>query len=166
MQALTVRPLEAQHFAPFGDVIEVSDRAERRMINEGSAQRYHDLARLDLLQEGGRPIVSLFRATPLALPITIKMMERHPKSSQAFIPLSPHSYLVVVAPPGALDAGMIEAFAARPDQGVNYAPGVWHHYLLALGAVSDFLVIDRDGPGENLDEVHLAAADQRLVRIL
>jgi len=44
------------------------------------------------------------------------------------------------------------AFLARGDQGVSYAADVWHHPLLALQAVSDFLVVDRDGPGENCEK--------------
>ncbi|TAH47498.1 MAG: ureidoglycolate lyase, partial [Betaproteobacteria bacterium] len=43
----------------------------------------------------------------------------------------------------------------RGDQGVNYATGVWHHPLLALESVCDFLVLDRSGPGHNCDEVQL-----------
>ena len=35
------------------------------------------------------------------------------------------------------------------------AAGVWHHPLLALDAVCDFIVIDRRGPGPNCDEVEL-----------
>ncbi|WP_038001480.1 ureidoglycolate lyase, partial [Thauera linaloolentis] len=46
-------------------------------------------------------------------------------------------------------------FLAQPHQGVNYAPGVWHHPLLALDAVSEFIVIDRAGPGHNCDEITL-----------
>jgi ureidoglycolate lyase len=45
---------------------------------------------------------------------------------------------------------------AQGDQGVNYAPGVWHHPLIAVGEVSDFLVIDREGPGDNCEEFRLA----------
>ena len=45
-------------------------------------------------------------------------------------------------------------FRASGNQGVCYAPNVWHHPLLALGQVSDFLVVDRDGPGTNLEETH------------
>ena len=45
----------------------------------------------------------------------------------------------------------------RPDpigeQGVSYDRGVWHHPLLVLQPVQDFLVIDRQGDGHNLDEV-------------
>jgi ureidoglycolate lyase len=103
----------------------------------------------------GRAGISLFRSTPLPSPI-LRVMERHPFGSQAFMPLSGRPYLVVVAPPGDFDPGAVEAFLATPDQGVNYAPGVWHHFLLALEAESDFLVIDRLAPDENCDEVELA----------
>jgi ureidoglycolate lyase len=33
---------------------------------------------------------------------------------------------------------------------------VWHHPLIALGGVSDFIVVDRGGDGLNLNEQDLA----------
>ena len=100
-------------------------------------------------------IVSIFRSTPVTLPFTLTVMENHPLGSQAFMPLSGRPYIVVVAPQGPFDAGKIEAFRAAPGQGVNFRPGTWHHFNLALEAVSDFLVIDRDGRGDNCEEVTL-----------
>ena len=85
--------------------------------------------------------------------------------SQAFVPLSARPYLVAVAPAGDFDPAKLMVFLAQPGQGVNYAKGVWHHYLLPLEAESDFLVIDREGPGENLNELELAPADQVMVRL-
>jgi ureidoglycolate lyase len=161
-RALTPRPLTAGAFAAFGDVIEASDRAEQLDINYGHTVRFNDLAAIDVDDEGGRAIVSLFRADPLTPPL-LKVFERHPLGSQAFVPLGAHGYLVAVAPAGDFDAAAVQVFVAGPDQGVNYRKGVWHHFLLALHARSDFLVIDRAGPGENLDEIHLAPADQILV---
>jgi len=150
---LVARPLTREAFAPFGDVIGTGEAARRFSINAGNTERYHDLARIDA-GEGGRAIVSIFRGQPRQLPFPVTLMERHPLASQAFVPLSGRPYLVVVAPPGpAPRGGDLQAFVARPDQGVNYAPGVWHHPLLALEDVSDFLVIDRDGPGHNCEEV-------------
>jgi ureidoglycolate lyase len=147
--------LTAAAFAPYGDVIEAGDHAEQRVINYGNTVRFHDLAQLDLGAEQGKPLLSLFRSTPLARPVAIKVMERHPLSSQAFYPLGPHPYLVVVAEKGDFDPGKLKAFLAGPGQGVNYHKGVWHHYSLALEDVSDFLVIDRGGPEKNCDEVFL-----------
>lgn len=155
---LPVEPLTREAFAPFGDVIEASEVVQHFPINAGNTERYHDLARLDAGSDG-RLIVSIFRGQPRALPFTVGMMERHPKGSQAFVPLSGRSYLVVVAPPGDVPtAHTLRCFRANAGQGVNYAIGVWHHPLLALDAVSDFLVIDRSGPGPNCDEIVLDPA--------
>ena len=97
-------------------------------------------------------------------------MERHPLSSQAFIPLSDNPYLVIVAPPGELDDSMIQVCKASAKQGVNYHPGTWHHYSLALDGVSDFLVVDRESPQAtpdieegNCDEVILSQTLEILI---
>ena len=103
-------------------------------------------------------IVSLFRARPLDPPV-LKIFERHPLGSQGFVALEGRPFLVAVAPTGDFDPTAIRLFRAAAHQGVNYRKGVWHHFLLPLDAQSDFLVIDRAGPGENLDEVQLDEAD-------
>jgi ureidoglycolate lyase len=160
MRTLTPRPLTAEAFAPYGQVIEAAAAREAIPINYGATTRFHDLAGVNVGDQGGEVCVSIFRSSPLPQPIEIKLMERHPLGSQAFVPLSGRPYLVVVAPAGELDPDRIEAFLAGPHQGVNYAKGTWHHYSLALDAESDFLVIDRKGPGGNLDEFELAAGDR------
>ena len=149
---LKPKPLTAEAFAPFGDVIEA--RGIPRDINYGATTRFHDLANIDP-GEQGKAIVSIFRSAPPAYPFALKVMENHPDASQAFMPLGNKPYLVVVAPIGKFDAAALQAFVASPGQGVNYRRGVWHHYSLALDGVSDFLVIDRDGPGDNLEEIEL-----------
>lgn len=152
---LEVQPLTRKAFAPFGEVIEASDAAKHFTINAGNTERYHDLANIEPGPEG-RVIVSIFRGQPRSLPFTVQMMERHPLASQAFIPMSGRPYLVVVAPAGEPPGvGDLQVFLARGDQGVNYATGVWHHPLLALEEVCDFLVVDRSGPNPNCDEVQL-----------
>lgn len=152
---LVIEALTAKAFQPFGEVIETSDAVNHFSINGGNTERYHDLARLDAGADG-RIIASIFRGLPRALPFTLEMMERHPKASQAFMPLSGRPYLVVVAPPGKPPvAEDLRCFLAGPGQGVNYATGTWHHPLLALEAVSDFLVLDRAGEGPNCDEIVL-----------
>ena len=152
---LEIQPLTREAFAPFGEIIEASDAAQHFTINAGNTERYHDLAHIEP-GPNGRVIVSIFRGQPRSLPFTVQMMERHPLASQAFVPMSGRPYLVVVAPAGA-PPGVedLKVFLARGDQGVNYATGVWHHPLLALEGVCDFLVVDRSGPGHNCDEVQL-----------
>ena len=152
---LNVRPLTREGFLPFGETIQAGDPQQRLVINEGTAERYHALANIDAGPQG-RTIVSIFRSQPRELPLTIATMERHPLASQAFMPLSGRRWLVVVAPAGAPPtAEDLVAFVASGEQGVNYAPGVWHHSLIALDAASDFLVVDRSGPGDNCDETAL-----------
>lgn len=156
--ALVPEPLTREGFAPFGDVI-MTDGARFFSINAGSTIRFDDLATVDTASGGGRTLVNIFRAAPLPLPLDIAMMEKHPLGSQAFIPLGREPFLVVVAPRGAtIVPGDVRAFITDGGQGVNYARGVWHHPVIALGGETDFLVIDRGGEGDNLAEWHFDAA--------
>ena len=100
----------------------------------------------------------------------VALLERHPYSSQLFVPLNaPRRYLVVVALPAAEPPGVdvrregaappdmttLRAFMARRDQGVNYAAGVWHHPLAALDDATDFAcVVYEDG---SPDDCHVLA---------
>lgn len=154
-QSLSPIALTKEAFTDFGDVIEASQESNSIAINHGFTQRFHDLAHLDLNQQNGKTLLSIFRSTPLPKPITIKLMERHPLSSQAFMPLGENPYLVVVAPAGEFDETKISVFLAQAHQGVNYHKGTWHHFSLALNSQSDFLVIDRGGDEHNCDEVML-----------
>ena len=154
MRDHSITPLTREAFAPFGDVITL-DGARRYPINDGTTERFHDLASVDVSDQAGKPLISLFRGKPRSLPFEVKLMERHPLGSQAFFPLSPRPYLVIVAAPGELDERSIRIFLARQGEGVNYAKGAWHHGLFVLYAESDFIVVDRGGPGSNCDEVSL-----------
>jgi ureidoglycolate lyase len=156
MKVLRPLPLTREAFSPFGDVIEL-EGARRFEINAGTTQRFHDLAKVDTAAEGGRPLVNLFRAQARALPLHLTSMERHPLGSQAFIPLVPRPYLVVVAADAAGRPAALQAFITRGWQGVNYARNVWHHPLLALHEDNDFIVVDRGGEGCNLEEWRLRA---------
>ncbi len=147
---ISVRPLSKAAFAGFGDVIETRG-VKQLLINAGTTTRFHDLAAIDVTDQDGRPIISIFRGQPFAFPVEITMMERHPLGSQVFFPLANRPFLVVVAPDEDGRPGTPLAFLAAGDQGVNYAKNTWHHPLLALDAVSDFLVVDRGGASDNLE---------------
>lgn len=150
MIAIRVQPLSQTAFAPFGQVIE-ADPARMVKINAGRTMRFDGLAVPDC-DKDGRAQISIFRGTPWGDPIRIAMVERHPLGSQAFMPLQQRDWLVVVALHPA--PGACRAFRARGDQGVQIARGVWHHPLVVLAGPQDFLVIDRGGPGDNLEEHH------------
>lgn len=144
---IQVEPLTREAFAPFGDVIEVAG-ARQFEINSGFTTRVHDLCQTQALGTDARVIVNFFLGRPR--PLEVKMLEAHPYGSQAFIPLQPLDWWVVVAEEPKLDA--VRVFRAKGNQGVNYRAGVWHHPLL-VDAQQDFIVIDRDGDEKNLEEV-------------
>jgi ureidoglycolate lyase len=158
---ILIEKLTAEAFAPFGQVISTQG-AHHYPINNGMTERYHDLARVELGGENPRPLISIFRGQPYDLPLSLTMIERHPLGSQAFYPLSGRPFLVVVAPDEAGTPGTPRAFLTGEGEGVNIAIDTWHGVLTPLGETSDFLVVDRGGDGNNLEE-HVFAAPYRIV---
>jgi ureidoglycolate lyase len=151
---LKAEPLTKAAFAPFGDVVEM-DGASPIQINQGFAQRFNTLAQIDVSSEAGETNISLFTANPRPQPIAINLMERHPLGTQLFYPLQDKPWLIVVcADP--MDPKTYRAFSATGRQGINYHRNVWHFPLLVFDTESRFLVVDRKGPGKNLEEVELA----------
>jgi ureidoglycolate lyase len=148
---LDIHPLTKSAFAPFGDVIEL-DPATVRHINGGNTERFHALASAEVAGEGARVIVNLFRGQPRSFPYEVGMMERHPLGSQSFSPLADRPFLVVVSEDEGGKPGRPKVFLASGGQGVHYRRNVWHHPLMALDEPSTFVVVDRDGPGNNLEE--------------
>jgi ureidoglycolate lyase len=145
-------PLTRERFLPFGDVIEAHG-ARPGTMNSARFERFDDLCSVDTGAHG-RASVSIARcrsATPL--PYRFDVVERHPLSSQAFVPLAPARFVVVVAPPGeSVEADELRAFVTNGRQGVNYHRGTWHMPLIAFETGQAFLVIDRAGDLPNCDE--------------
>ncbi|MCI5101180.1 ureidoglycolate lyase [Phaeobacter italicus] len=149
MQTIIIQPMTAAAFAPFGDLIDCSGAADK-IINQGLCGRFHDRAQMDFAN--GRAGISLFRAEPRHLPLSLEMVERHPEGSQAFIPMSEHGFLVIVAPDDAGKPGQPLAFETAPGQAINFHRGTWHGVLTPLHAPGLFAVVDRIGDGANLEE--------------
>lgn len=148
-RVLTPAPLTAEAFAPFGDVLEIAGAVDR-VINQGLCGRFHDRAALDF--SDGRAGISLFDATPRCLPYVLDMVERHPDGSQAFIPMQEHPFLVIVAADAEGSPARPRAFLTNGAQGINLYRNVWHGVLTPLASPGRFAVIDRIGPGPNLQE--------------
>jgi ureidoglycolate lyase len=149
---LRLEALTAAAFEPFGEVIGTEGRVAEE-INDGRTRKFADLARVDVTAAGGRTVVHLYRSQPVEAPLRIERMERHPLGSQAFVPLHPRPFVVIVAPAGDTPRrDAVRAFLTDGAQGVNLARGVWHHSQVTLGEPSDYLVIDRAGPGANFEE--------------
>jgi ureidoglycolate lyase len=145
MHQIRVHPLSAEAFAPFGDVLDAT--GDFRLINAGLCKRHHDRATLDFGDAGGG--ISIFHAEPRALPYSFDLIERHPEGSQAFLPMTQHPFLVIVAPD--LQAKP-RAFLTNGAQGINLHRGIWHGVLTPLHAPGLFAVVDRIGPTPNLEE--------------
>jgi ureidoglycolate lyase len=154
MVTLSIAPLTKEAFAPFGDVVETEGMTPLS-INQGYARRFNGLANIDVAAEGGQVNISWFVASVRPAPIEIRLMERHPLGSQLFMPLNGADWLVVVCADPAVSSSY-RAFAAKGHQGVNYARNCWHHPLLVLEERSPFLVVDRKGDGDNLEEYWLS----------
>ena len=144
-----IEPLSSEAFAPFGDVLDVSGDPDQ-IINQGLCGRYHDRATLDF--SDGRAGISLFHAEPRMLPMTLEMVERHPCGSQAFIPMSAKSFLVIACEDDGGKPGLPMAFLTEPGQGINFHRNTWHGVLTPLHEPGIFAVIDRIGDGANLEE--------------
>jgi ureidoglycolate lyase len=149
MPELKALPLTAEAFAPYGDILDAT--GDFRLINEGMCKRHHDRAVLDFGPEG-RAGISIFRAVPRALPYDFALVERHPEGSQAFLPLSEHPFLVIVAPDAGGTPGTPHAFLTNGAQGINLHRGTWHGVLAPLSAPGLFAAVDRIGPTPNLEE--------------
>ncbi len=148
---IVVQPLNAQAFKKYGDVIE-KEGATRFDINNGLCMRYHDLANVEISGPQARSMISILTGEPYTLPLYLPMVERHPLGSQAFVPITDNPFLVVVCDDHDGVPGVPKAFITSRRQGVNIGQNVWHGVLTPLIGVSDFVVIDRGGEGNNLEE--------------
>ena len=142
MSIITPQPLVPETFAPFGDVIQAG-LGEVTRVNEGRADRFDSGARLDRLLAETVPVAAVYRIDASTLPLRIGRLERHPLSSQLFIPMNAGRYLVVTVPSdikGNPIPAEAAAFVATGSQAINYQPGVWHCPLVALDQPADFVM--------------------------
>lgn len=150
MTQIRIENLTAAAFAPFGEVLAPRATPDR-LINAGRCERHHALAMVE--RGAGEAIISIFRSLPVSLPYDCTLLERHPLGSQAFMPMGSGAWLSVVAPDDAGRPGPLRAFLVPAQTGVNLRAGTWHGVLTPLDDAADFLVIDREGTGTNLEEI-------------
>lgn len=150
-KTILAAPLTKEAFAPFGQVL-TTEGAHHYPINNGMTERFHDLANVEIGGENGRTLISIFRGKPYQLPLSLTLVERHPLGSQAFMPLHRRPFLVIVAPDQDGVPGTPLAFLTEPGVGINIGRNVWHGVLTTLEEEGDFLVVDRGGDGDNLQE--------------
>ena len=143
------KKITRKNFQKFGDLISIKKKKSIN-INDGYAKRFDNLCRINTSSKKGKTIMSIFSAKKRKFPMNIKMMEKHPLGSQAFIPMKETTFLVFVAPKGKRpNTKKIESFIVPKQTGINYKPGIWHFPLISSKNMN-FLVIDRKGIGNNL----------------
>ncbi len=143
------KKINSKNFKKFGDLICTRKRRPIK-INNGYANRYDNLCKINTSAKNGSTTVSIFSAKKRRFPMNIKMMEKHPLGSQAFIPMKECTFLVFVAPRGEKpNVKKIESFIVPKQTGINYKPGIWHFPLISKRKMN-FLVVDRKGKGNNL----------------
>lgn len=134
-------PIDAERFAPYGQLIEVP--------SNGTRQDY--AGNLSVAAPGLKPNLAVIRAEPKPMPFSLEAMERHPSSSQAFMPLSAARYLVLVCPgktDGTPDFDRLEAFTCTGNQAVNYNRNTWHHGMTTIGEAGTFTMFMWDEGNE------------------
>ncbi|CAG8697025.1 16938_t:CDS:2 [Dentiscutata erythropus] len=186
-EILMAQPLTYEAFAPYGHVIDsfkepsvspfmtsITNNLRVTPANQGTARKYNHIAPVinfretDIISSDkgtvvqfvakARPNLSLFRCSPMNLPISIKMLEKHSYSSQAFIPMNNGSkakgYLVIVClgdKDGNPNLETLRPFIAKNCQGISYNPGVWHHPMIALKETTNFVCLTHESGNQLQD---------------
>ena len=148
---LIAQPLTKERFATYGQVSE-KEGSESFLINNGNCRRHHALATAEIAGPDCGVGISIFAGQPYELPLQLSLVERHPLGSQAFYPLGDKPWLVIVCDDEDGSPVSPQVFLASADQGISLNRGVWHGVLTPLHEACDFLVVDRIGEGNNLEE--------------
>lgn len=142
MRIIPIEPLDERAFSAFGSLLVAPDDGPRQ-----------DRATpIENLRARASANLALVRSEPFAGLMPLTRMERHPHSSQAFLPLAVGSYLVVVAPDrdGRPDEAAIRAFRVPGRAGINYRAGAWHAHLMTTSAPGTFaMLVHEDGTAED-----------------
>tara|TARA_B100000131_G_C17890897_1_gene522260 strand:- start:44 stop:556 length:513 start_codon:yes stop_codon:yes gene_type:complete len=155
MIKVSVKKLTSNNFKKFGHVISAKNNKNALLINNGWTKRLNKLSSYQSLEKNASmPIISIFRGYRRDFPIEVKMLECHPLASQAFIPLFGGDWLIVACPGNEKkpDISKIECFIASQSQGINFFPGTWHHPLIIIDKVQDFLILDRDDENDKINK--------------
>ena len=150
---IVARPLTQPNYARYGNVLS-SARGDVAAVaaNLGTAQKRNRLAPLINRRPGAEANLSVLHCSPVAeRPVPLRLLEKHPHSTQLFVPMNARRYLVVVAEGSdAPDLTTLAAFIAEGPQAITYHPGIWHHPMIALDEVIDFvcLVFDDGTAGD------------------
>lgn len=184
---IRARKLTPEAFAPFGGVISADDQIKKVQVslaNYGTATKIHKVAPIINNYANcasGQPATAnwnifrcsapkhLIRRSEGSKVYTAKVLERHPYSSQTFIPMGQDrsliSYIVIVAktdeatPQKLPDPTTVQAFVCRGNQSITYGPGIWHAPMVVIDDTIDHIdfavLIHENGvPEEDCEECY------------
>ena len=126
---IQAEPLTPEGFAPFGHVARPGLGAVKT-IRDGAVRLSKSTTAFDHLPDAPGAALDFYEVQPEVGHLTARVVERHPRSSQLFCPMGTGRWLVAVWPDGPDGAPL--AFVAGPQDVVTYAPGLWHHGIVAL----------------------------------
>lgn len=112
------------------------------VANLGTALRFDDVVACVNTRPDAELKVKVFRSQPVACERRpLALLEKHPCSTQLFIPMNASRYIALVALGGdEPDLATLAAFVVEGARGISYGPGVWHHPMLTLDKETDFVV--------------------------
>ncbi|ODQ68579.1 ureidoglycolate hydrolase [Nadsonia fulvescens var. elongata DSM 6958] len=185
---ITASELRPEAFSPFGTILssahqlQSSPESESPVVsaNYGTATKIVGLSKavndFDHAPSGQRATVNwhIFRCKKAIGNIkdaqtssvyNLKVLEKHPYSTQTFMPMgrlpSEVCFLVIVALGGdeGPDPSTLAAFTCTGAQAVTYGVGVWHAPMVVIDGVIDFgvLVAENGVPAEECVEVDFLA---------
>jgi len=134
------------------------------VANLGTALRFDDVVALENRRDPKTCALKtkVFRSRPVAFEHrTLALLEKHPLSTQLFIPMNASRFIALVAlGADTPDLSTLAAFVAEGPQGISYSPGVWHHPMLTLDSQTDFVVmVHEDGSPNDCVVVERGDAD-------
>lgn len=152
-------PLSPVSFRNYGAVL-TADSETGRSVNEGRGIRLDGDLPLRHATTATRPSFAIYRIGASSLPVRVITLERHPSSSQVFVPMAAARFLVAVALPDVSGKPKLDTLAAFEGTGGHllvYSPGVWHLPLVALDAPGIFAMFmwarEDGGPDDEFVEL-------------
>lgn len=158
-------PLTPEAFSPFGTIVSAPHQLKTQKsisANYGTAIKLHKVSKIEnnfhLASKSAIANWNIFRCSPPthlmsktddSVTYTAKVLERHPFSSQTFMPMgvdkSKWAYVVVCAQMDQQTRmpipSTLKAFICKGDQAVTYAAGTWHAPMISLIDKLDFGVM-------------------------
>lgn len=156
-------PLTPEAFSEYGGVISADHQSKNvasSAANYGTALKIHKVApiinRYDTCKSGQAASANwnIFRCSAPKHLIdrdvyTAKVVERHPYSTQTFVPMGQQrdkdSYLVIVAktdessPQRLPDPKSLRAFVCKGNQSVTYGVGTWHAPMVVIDQLVPYI---------------------------